>query len=105
MPLDLQPGGSFRVTVTKRPANEAAAKTLSRIFAKDPQNRAVAKHRRMLRRKATEFRRRGGRLWGVRPKAPRLVQPEAGAACTVFATCDVINDLNSVERFVEVAPA
>ena len=105
MSVDIEPGGRVSVKVTKSPTNEAAAKTLSRLFAKDPANRQARRQRKKLRQSATEHRKRGGRLWAVLPKAPRLGQPTAGAACTLLATPDVIADLRSVDRFVELSPA
>ena len=104
MALDVQPGSVVSVTVNTTPTNEAAAKTLSRIFAKDVNNRDARRRRKELRQSATEIRRRGGRPWAVLPKAPRLIQPTAGAACQVRATVDVIADMNSVERFIQVEP-
>lgn len=105
MAVDIKPGTTISLTVKKSPTNEAAAKTLSRLFAKDP----VAKKNRVRRKKllATTMRveRRGGRPWEVRSKAPRLVQPKAGDSCKIFATSDVLRDIGSVTRFVTVKSA
>jgi hypothetical protein len=103
--LDIQPGSRIRIQVKKDPTNEAAAKTLSRLFAKDPANRKARRHRKKLLAGALDVRRRGGRPWEVRPKAPRLFQPTAGESCSLLATCDVINDLGSVARFIDIQPA
>jgi hypothetical protein len=105
MAVDVKPGSVVNVTVKKSPTNEAAAKTLSRLFAKDPVHKKARVQRKKLLAAAMDVRRRGGRPWEVRPKAPRLVQPVAGDACTIRATMDVIGDLRSVERFVEVKAA
>ena len=51
-----------------------------------------------------DVRRRGGRPWEVRQRAPRLFMPEKGDTCAIKATCDVINDLGSVATFVDVKP-
>jgi hypothetical protein len=103
MAVDIQPGSTVRIKVTKTPNSEGAAKTLSRLFAKDPVNKKLRVRRKKLRTNAMEVRRRGGRPWEVRQKAPRLVQPMAGATCSIRATTDVIGDLNSVARFIEVS--
>ena len=104
MSIDVTPGEKVNITVTLSPTNQAAAKTLSRLFAKDPANGQARRRRKKLREYAMDPRRRGGRIWMVRPQAPRLFQPAKGDACKVLATCAVIGDLRSVERFVEVKP-
>ncbi len=105
MAVDIQPGSTVKVKVTKTPTNEAAAKTLSRIFARAEGGLKARKNRKELIHSAIVMARRGGRPWAVRPKAPRLFQPTKGADCTLFTTCGLIGDLNSVERFIEIEPA
>ncbi len=104
MAIDVQPGKTIDVTVTTDPTNEAAAKTLSRVFASDPANRKQRRIRKELRTNNMDGRQRGGRIWMVRPKAPRLFQPNKGDTCKLFATTALLNDLRSVSRFVEVKP-
>jgi hypothetical protein len=105
MALDLQPGSKVCIKVAKTPTNEAAAKTLSRIFAKDVNSRNARKRRKQLRDSEIVDHRRGGRPWYYRPHAPRLFQPIKGASCTILVTTDVIGDMRSVSRFIEVAAA
>lgn len=102
MSVDVMPGAVVNVTVKKTPLSQAAAKTLSRLFAKDPVNKKAGRRRKKLLSGAMESRRRGGRPWEVRPKAPRLMQPVAGDACKIRATTDVIDDLRSVSRYIDV---
>jgi hypothetical protein len=102
MPAELKPGTAITLRVTKNPTNEAAAKTLSRLFAKDPVNKRARIRRKKLRAGALDVRRRGGRPWEVRTKAPRLIQPKAGDSCKIRATSDVVGDLQKLARFVEV---
>ncbi|MCG8409423.1 MAG: hypothetical protein MI923_29815 [Phycisphaerales bacterium] len=104
MSIDVQPGSQVSVTVTAEPTNEAAAKTLSRVFARDPANRKLRMQRKKLRLYKMDGRQRGGRIWMVRPKAPRLCQPKKGDSCHLFTTSSLINDLRSVSRFVDVKP-
>jgi hypothetical protein len=105
MLVDVKPGNTVSVKVRKTPTNQAAAKTISRLLAKDPGGRKARMERKKLLRYASERRRRGGRIWVVRPKAPALFSPTQGASCTLLATSDVIKDLRSVERFIEVSAA
>lgn len=105
MAVDIKPGTRVKLEVTKTPRSEAAAKTLSRLFKKDPVNQRADRLRKKTRTAETEGRRRGGRIWYVRPAAPRLVQPGKGDHCTILATLDVIRDLGSVEKLIKVTPA
>ena len=102
MPVDVKPGWNVEITVTKTPTNEAAAKTLSRVFGKDAKARKLRVRRKELRTDGSHPIRRGGRIWMVRPKAPRLVMPEKGDTCTIRATVDVIADLGSVSKFIAI---
>jgi len=104
MPVEIKPGTVVSVKVKKTPVSAAAAKTLSRLFMKDPGNKKARGRRKKLLAGALDIRRRGGRPWEVRPKAPRLFQPIQGDACKLRATTDVLGDLRSVSRYVDVAP-
>ena len=105
MAIDVKPGTQVCVKVSAEPTNQAAAKTLSRVFARGRGGRKLRSSRKQLRTNHIEGRQRGGRTWMVRPKAPRLCQPKKGDDCIVFATSALINDLRSLVRFVEVTPA
>ena len=102
---DIRPGTVVKIEVTKNPASERAAKTLSRLFLKDAANKKADRLRKRTRTQKFTERRRGGRIWVVRPSAPRMMQPEKGASCKVRATIDVLRDLGSVARFVKVTSA
>ena len=102
MALDVKLGSKITVTITKSPTNASATKTLARVLAKDPENQRVGRKRQKMLQEAVFYRRRGGRPWANRPKAPALVKPIKGVTCNVTATPDVVNDLASVERFIAV---
>jgi len=102
MALNMKLGSKITVTVTKTPTNAAATKTLARVMAKDPANQRVGRKRQKMLQEAVFYRRRGGRPWANRPKAPAMVKPIKGVSCQVTVTTDVANDLASVERFVAV---
>lgn len=104
MPIETQPGTDVRITVTKRPTNAAAVKTLTRIFGKDADRRKVKQRQKAMLQRAVRTRQRGGRQWSIRPRIPNRT-PATGDSCTIRATLDVILDLGSVERFVSVQPA
>ncbi len=103
MAIDIQPGSKIKVTLEQAPTNEAASKTLARIFRSNTEGRRARKVRKAMRSSQFDGRKRGGRIWMVMPKAPRLCQPEKGTTCELTATTSLIRDLNSVARFVKVS--
>ncbi len=102
--MDIKPGTIVSVTVTKAPTNAAAEKTLTRLFRKDP---AVARHHRLQQRKRPSFEewRRGNATWHHQMKTKPAAKVAPGASYKLRATLDVIRDLASVSRFVDVKPA
>ena len=102
MALDLKPGKTLTVTVSKHVSRDAARKTLERLFLQD---KSVAKP---IETRSANFKelpkRRGGCIWTKRPNKvhPTLTQ---GATATIKATPQTIRDLNSVAGFVEVKSA
>ncbi len=99
--MDIQPGTKVEIEIRKVPRAAAAAKTLTRICAKDPQ---VAKARRIRKRNRPSVRtkQRGGRIWKHRMRSKLPVTLDPGKTYTVRATLDVVRDLASVARYVEV---
>jgi hypothetical protein len=85
MAIDLKPGQTVRVTISKKITREAARKTLERLFMKD---QAIPG-------------RRGGRIWTKRPNKIHPVL-ERGTAATVKVTPQAVKDLKSVEDFIQV---
>jgi hypothetical protein len=100
MALDLKPGQTVRVTISKQVSRDSARKTLERLFMTD--KKVVGP----LDARSKNFiplpKRRGGCIW---TKRVNKVHPtlEKGAAATIIATPQAIKDLRSVETFVEVA--
>ena len=99
--MDNTPGSKVTVKVTKALTNVAAGKTRGRLFIKDP---AIAARRR---KEPKEFKPtpRGGRIYRVINKGTVSRPPKVGQSATLVATVDVIRDLGSVQRFVEVTSA
>ena len=100
MAIDLKPGKTVRVTISKHITRESARKTLERLFMKD---KAVAGP---IEKRSRNFiplpKRRGGAIW---TKRPNKVHPtlDRGAAATIRVTPQAVKDLRSVEDFIEVA--
>lgn len=101
MAIDIKPGQTVRVTISKSINREGARKTIERLFLKD---KAVAAPLDARSKNFIELpKRRGGCIWTKRPNKihPGLTR---GTAATITATPQAIRDLNSVEAFVQVAP-
>lgn len=107
MSQDITPGTKINVKVVKQPTNAAATKTITRLLSKDPSAVAENKRHAKIRKKAQWKSPRGGRwrVWESRLAKQRPVHGDLGEEGTIVATYDVIKDLPSVSRFVEVSPA
>ena len=102
MALDLKPGKTVRVTVSKHISREAARKTLERLFMQD---KSIA---RPIADRSDNFKelpkRRGGCIWTKRPNKVHC-DLKQGASATIKTTPQSIRYLNSVATFVEVKSA
>jgi hypothetical protein len=100
MAIDIQPGGTVRVTINKTINRQAARKTIERLFMQDKAIRGPIDQRSANFRE--QPKRRGGTIWTKRPN--KLHPPlDRGTAATIKATPQAIKDLQSVEDFVDVA--
>lgn len=100
--MDITPGSTVNIEITATPRAQAALKTLTRVCEKDSR---IAKMRRDQKRDRPSWRwwQRGGRQWHhqMRTKSPVKLTP--GSRYAVRATVDVIRDLESVSRWVNVS--
>ncbi len=99
---DIAPGSDIRIRVTREPTNAAARKTIVRVLSKDAG--AVSENERLRKARVKHLRHaaRGGRQWAIRVPKQHPVAATTGSEGTVRASVDVLRDLGSVERFVEV---
>jgi hypothetical protein len=102
MALDLKPGKTVRVTVSKHISRDAARKTLERLFMQD---KSIVKP---IDDRSDNFKeipkRRGGCIWTKRPNKVHC-DLKQGASATIKTTPQSIKDLNSVAKFVDVKNA
>ena len=100
--MDITPGATVSIEISAPPRNEAAKKTLYRICRKDA---GVAKFHRRWKDKRPSWQTwiRGGKLWHHQMKSRPPLKLTAGAKYTVHATVDVIRDLESVRKWVNVS--
>ncbi len=102
---DIAPGSRIHVKIVKEPTSAAAAKTLVRILSKDAGVQAENARQREIRTRLYNPKRRGGRTYAGHVVKQHPVKGCAGESGTITATLDVLRDLNSVQRFVEVSAA
>lgn len=101
----IAPGARINVKVVKTPSRLAARKTLVRVLGKDAGAQTNDRRLTRLRRKHYNPQRRGGRLYGGHMIKFRSLTGDAGESATLTATLDVLRDLGSVSRFIEVKKA
>jgi hypothetical protein len=102
---NIAPGTTVQVKVIQKPTSLAASKTIVRLFSKDPGVKRENQRLRKARKEHFSQNRRGGRFWDVNVVKQRPVAADLGVTKTIVATLDVLKDLNSVSRFVEVTKA
>lgn len=102
---NIAPGSKVTVKVVKKPTNAAAVKTIVRVLSKS--SRVKAENERLRKARKTYFRQaaRGGRFWDINVVKQHPVQALPGETETITATSDVLKDLRSVSRFIDVAQA
>jgi len=100
MAIEVKPGQTVKITISRHVNRAAALKTIERLFMSD---REIVKP---LDARSKNFiplpKRRGGTIWTKRVNKihPTLVK---GSAATITVTPQFARDLNSVADFVEVS--
>ncbi len=102
---DIKPGSKVTLTVVKTPSNAGARKTLERLLCKDEARKLDDRRLAKIRKTHYSPRRRGGRLYSGRVPKQHLAHGHVGESGTITATNDVLRDLPSVERFLEIKEA
>jgi hypothetical protein len=103
MASEIKPGQWINVKVTAEPRAVAARKTMIRVFEKD--ETVSAERKRLHRARPVKSHTRGGRPWYDRPARLQVVKTTPGASYKLFASVDVLRDLESLSRYVEITPA
>ncbi len=100
---DVMPGQWIKVTVKSEPRSDGGRKTLMRLFQQDP---AVRKERqRLARARTVRTKRRGGRIWIIRPSRVAVAKTTPGASYRLFASVETLTALRRLARYVDIAPA
>jgi len=103
MAIDLDPGQWVEVKVISEPKSAAKLKTMERIFERD--RKVTAERKRLTRSRPVTTHIRGGRPWADRPARLPLVKTKPGAKYRLFASVDILRDLGSLQKHIEVRPA
>jgi hypothetical protein len=98
----IAPGSKVNVKVVKMPTNQAARKTIVRLLSKDASVKRDNKRLARTRRDSFRQAQRGGRFWNINVVKQAAVKADPGVVKTIIATLDVLTDLKSVAKFVEV---
>ena len=98
----IAPGSRITLTVTKKPTSVAATKTVVRLLCKDKTVMAEDARLKKARQANTTQHQRGGRRWTTKVVKQPAVQALPGVSKTITASLDVLTDLKSIARFVEV---
>ena len=99
----IKPGQWINVKITSVPKAAKNRKTMIRLFEKD--ENVHAERKRLNRARPFVTRTRGGRPWECRPQRLDVVEIKPGVTYKVFASVDVLRELQSVEKFVDVKVA
>ena len=102
--MDVKPGSTVTIEIKNNPTTAAGQKTLARLCRKDP---AVLRRQRFQDRHRPSWQmwRRGGRMWHHQMHSTSGVELKPGSRYTVFASLDVVRDLASVQRWINITPA
>ncbi len=103
--MEIKVGSTVNIKIVKSPTNEAAVKTLRRVLCKDETFATEKKRLDKVAKANFKTKRRGGRAWIQQLVKQHPAKGEVGESGVLFASSDVIADLRSVSRFIEVTPA
>lgn len=102
----IAPTKTVTFTVNRVPHRHAEVQTIMRLMRMEPgiQN-GLKKLARRRRQTGNESRQRAGRQWIVRPRATKIVSVEKGRSFTIRITPGLMNDIASVQKFLDAKSA
>ena len=104
--MELAPSTTMTFTITAVPKNERGVKTLRRLMRMQPDVQkalsVLARRRRQFDNRPTN---RAGRIWIDRKKPTQVVQVLVGESFTLRVTPQIMNDLTSVEKYLDAKAA
>jgi hypothetical protein len=101
----IAPGSKVTIKVVTRPSTAAATKTVVRLLSKDQVVKDENERLRKSRKTSHRTKQRGGRQWNIWTPKIHPVDGSIGETGTIVASLDVLTDLRSVAKFVEITKA
>ena len=100
------PNTDLTFTIVKMPTRPASRKTIERLMWMQPQvKKDFSMLQRRRRQKDIKYTIRAGRVWFDRQRATRTMRAERGASFTLNITPQIVNDLKSVSKYLDVTTA
>ena len=100
------PNTDLTFTIVKEPVRPASRKTIERLMWMQPQvKKDFSMLQRLRRQKGIKYTVRAGRVWFDRPRATRTMRATKGASFTLYVTPQIVNDLKSVQKYLDVTSA
>ncbi len=102
MAADIAPNTDMTFTVRAVPKHAAQVKTIERLMGL--QTSAQRSRKKVARQRAVKDNVtyvRAGRPWVNRARATKVVRCEAGAEFSIRVTPQILNDVKSVEQYLE----
>ena len=102
--LKLPLGSAVTFTISRAPNRPAQQKTLRRLMRMQPKIQTGLKKLSIRRQRDLNWeKQRGGWMWISRVRTTKLAHVGAGESFTIVVTPQIIPDIRSVEKFLEVS--
>ncbi len=99
----IAPNATLTFTIKSEPKRPAARKTIERLMWMQPHaKKDLSMLQRHRKQKDIKYTIRAGRVWFDRPRATRTIRCEKGASFTLNVTPHIVNDLKSVEKYLNI---
>lgn len=95
-------GQTVTFTISQTPKRDAPRKTLQRLMRLQPSVRGGLKKLQERRRHENHTYIRAGKAWTARVKATRLTTVAEGETFTLTLTPQILPDVRSIERYVDM---
>ena len=97
------PNSEMTFKITALPTQPAAKKTIERLmWMQSDKKRDLKMLQRRRKQKGIKLTIRAGRVWFDRPRATRTARAELGASFTIRVTPQIVNDLKSIAKYLDV---
>ena len=102
----IAPSQQYTFTVQRVPEKQSHRKTLQRLMYMQPDIQRGLDHLARRRRQKDNITTiRAGCEWVIRKRTTKLVNLEPGATFTLRLTPQILPDVRSVERYLDITPA